>query len=237
VSERAHDEHRSILRGAAAHVFVEDLDSLALTDDDEHHLARSLRLRPGELVTASDGAGAWRPTRWAGTGLEADGDVVVEPPPRQPLTVGFALAKGDRPERVVRALTELGMDVLVPLATARAVVRWEGDRADRHQARLVRVAREAAMQSRRVRLPALLPVGSIDALIQGGGALADPDGPPLSLATPTVLIGPEGGWDPVERAAAPLVSLGPGVLRAETAAVAAGVLLSHLRQRATPPAI
>jgi 16S rRNA (uracil1498-N3)-methyltransferase len=61
-------------------------------------------------------------------------------------------------------------------------------------------------------------------------ALADPGGAPLTLSTPTVLVGPEGGWTDEELAAVPChVGLGPHVLRAETAAVAAGVLLAALR--------
>lgn len=219
----------SVRRRAAAHVFVDDLQALALSDEDEHHLARSLRLRVGESVTASDGRGAWRPTTWSGRGLEVAGEVTIEPAPSPPLTIGFVLAKGDRPERVVRALTELGIDELVPLESARAVVRWEGDRAVRHRERLDRVAREAAMQSRRVRLPRVSAIRRVADMIGSGAVLADPDGAALTLATPTVLIGPEGGWDPTEQDRAPLVSLGPGILRAETAAVTAGVLLSHLR--------
>jgi 16S rRNA U1498 N3-methylase RsmE len=55
---------------------------------------------------------------------------------------------------------------------------------------------------------------------------------PLSLATPTVLVGPEGGWAPEELDGASSVALGPTILRAETAAMAAGVLLADLRDRA-----
>ncbi|MHB1498356.1 MAG: 16S rRNA (uracil(1498)-N(3))-methyltransferase, partial [Acidimicrobiales bacterium] len=63
-----------------------------------------------------------------------------------------------------------------------------------------------------------------------GVALAVPDGSPLSLATPSVLVGPEGGWSEAELGAVVNhVALGPHVLRAETAALAAGVLLAALR--------
>jgi 16S rRNA (uracil1498-N3)-methyltransferase len=219
-------------RRAAAHVFVDDLDGLVLASDDEHHLARSLRLRVGEVVTASDGRGAWRTTRWTGSGIEADGEVAVEPAAEPVLTVGFAPAKGDRPERVVRALTELGIDRLVPLTSARAVVRWDGDRARRHHDRLLRVAREAAMQSRRVWLPVVADVTPVGELVGAGAVLADPSGGPLSVTTPAVLVGPEGGWAPEELDGAPAVALGPTILRAETAAMAAGVLLADLRTRA-----
>ena len=67
-------------------------------------------------------------------------------------------------------------------------------------------------------------------------ALADIGGGPLALATPTVLVGPEGGWTDEERAGRTLVGLAGPVLRAETAAVAAGVLLGALRAGLVAPA-
>lgn len=70
-----------------------------------------------------------------------------------------------------------------------------------------------------------------------GVAIAVPGGAPLSLATPTVLVGPEGGWSDEELAAVPAkVGLGPHVLRAETAAMAAGVLLAAMRAGLAAPA-
>jgi 16S rRNA (uracil1498-N3)-methyltransferase len=84
------------------------------------------------------------------------------------------------------------------------------------------------MQSRALRLPVIeevQPVGSV------AGGLAHFDGEPLSLLDPCVLIGPEGGWSDDELAGRRHVSLGPRVLRAETAAVSAGVLLSALRDQ------
>src|SRR5204862_30301 len=129
---------------------------------------------------------------------------------------------------------EVGIDRIVPVVAERSVVRWDDERAGRHIARLRAVAREAAMQSRRAWLPAVdEPVGYAALLAPPGGpvAVADIDateGP--SLAVPFVLVGPEGGWSDAERAAAVhRISLGPTVLRAETAAVAAGVLLAALR--------
>ena len=91
------------LRASAAHVFVADLDAPLLDDDDRHHLERVLRLRPGEALTVADGAGAWRPCRWqAGGAVEPAGDVVREEAPSPPVTVGFALTKGERPDWVVQ---------------------------------------------------------------------------------------------------------------------------------------
>jgi 16S rRNA (uracil1498-N3)-methyltransferase len=229
---------------AVAHVFVADLDVLDLDDVDRHHLSRSLRLRPGEEVTASDGAGRWRRCRSvtarSGGGpadllLEADGPVRYEAAPSPPVGVGFVVTKGERPEWVVQKLTEVGVDRIVLLSSARSVVRWEAVRAERNTERLRRVAREAAMQSRRTRLPEVsgpAPLGEVVSRSQDAGeiALAEQGGERPTLARPFVLVGPEGGWDPAELAGGlPRVGLGPNVLRAETAAVTAGVLLCGLR--------
>ncbi len=71
------------------------------------------------------------------------------------MTVAFSPVKGDRPEWAVQKLTELGVDRIVPLVAARSVVRWTGDRGAAVVERWRRVAREAAMQSRRAWLPAV----------------------------------------------------------------------------------
>jgi 16S rRNA (uracil1498-N3)-methyltransferase len=208
-----------------------------LSDADAHHLGRVLRLRAGEVVTVSDGAGSWRPGLWSGGGVEPTGEVVSEVGSRlvPSITVAFAPTKGDRPEWVVQKLTELGVDRIVPLQTDRSVVRWEGERAARQVERLRAVAREAAMQSRQVWLPVVEVVGSIGAL--GAVALAESDGAAPSLDQPIVAVGPEGGWSEAERAAGhPTVGLGPTVLRAETAAIVAGALLCALRSGLLRPA-
>lgn len=213
------------------HVFVDDLSSLELADDDEHHLSRVLRLRDGEALTASDGRGSWRPCVWRSGGLAAAGEVVVDERPSPEVTVAFALTKGEKPELTVQKLTEVGVDRIVPFAAARSIVKWEPDKAARNVERLRRVAREAAMQSHRSFLPVVEDVATFSAAASLPGAcLADAGGAPPSLATPTVLVGPEGGWSDEERAAGlPAVALGPHVLRAETAAIVAGALVVALR--------
>jgi 16S rRNA (uracil1498-N3)-methyltransferase len=215
--------------GGAAHVFVADLDAPDPAPDDRHHLERVLRLRPGDLVTASDGRGRWR---WArvGAAFEPLGDVVAEPAPAPVLTVGFALLKGERNELVVQKLTELGIDVVAPFHAERSVVRWDGARGDRHVERLRRVAREAAMQCRRVRLPEVRPVCAFRDLLGASTAVASIDGSAPTLRHRTVLVGPEGGWSDAEDASgAHKVRIADLVLRGETAAITAGAILTAMR--------
>jgi len=213
----------------AAHVFVADIEHPEVAAEDEHHVVRVLRLRPGEEVTVSDGAGGWRSCRLgSGLVLEPEEETDRRPRPTPEITIGLAPVKGDRPEWAVQKLTEVGIDRIVFVTTSRAVVRWDGERLSRQLDRLRRVAREAAMQSRRAFLPTVdgvVPVTTLES-----AALAHPGGEPPSLARPVVVVGPEGGWDPAELDAAPAtIDLGPNTLRAETAAIAAGVLLCALR--------
>jgi 16S rRNA (uracil1498-N3)-methyltransferase len=214
------------------HVFVVDIEHPVLDADDRHHLARVLRVRRGDPLTVSDGNGRWRACRF-GDDLEIAGDVARVPAPEPALTVGFAPVKGDRPELVVQKLTELGVDRIVPFLAERSVVRWEGERARRNVERLRKVAREAAMQSRRCRLPEVSELCAFADVVvndRGAVALAEREGQRPSLLCRTVLIGPEGGWSRSELAMRlPLVALGDQVLRAETAAITAGGVLTALR--------
>ena len=243
------------LRDSVAHVFVDDLTAPTLSDDDQHHLARVLRVRDGESVSASDGRGGWRLCQWRDGGLHGESEVhhVAAPTPR--LGVAFVPVKGDRPEWAVQKLTEIGVDDIIVLApTRRAVVRW-GD--DKHLRKLQVVAREAAMQSRRVWLPTITgPVSLAEVCARPGAAVADPAGEPLNIgpfdagtrdsaardasepipATSLIIIGPEGGFDADELTpSVHRVSLGDTILRAETATLVAATLLATLRNRMKGP--
>ena len=219
------------------HVFVADLDSPRFDEDDYHHLARVLRLRDGAPMTIGDGRGAWRLARFRldlGVGPEPDGEVVEVVAPERQVAVGFSLIKGGRPELVVQKLTELGVDRILPLAAERSVVRWDNAKAQANLERFRRVAREAAMQARRVHLPEVDSVSPPGDVADGPGvAVAEPGSEPLggpdTAPVHVVLIGPEGGWTDDELAGRRTVGLGSTVLRAETAAIAAGTLLVALR--------
>jgi 16S rRNA (uracil1498-N3)-methyltransferase len=233
-----------VLMAAKAMVFVDDPASPLLVPSDARHLLDVLRLRPGELVVASDGAGSWVPCRVGGASdgpdsdglastLVVDGRLTTQPRPEPEVTVAFAPTKGDRPEWVVQKLTELGVDRIVPLQSGRSVVRWEGERAARAVDRLRRVAREASAQCRRPWLPEVTDVMTMAGLASQTGfppCLAHPGGARPSLSHPVIAVGPEGGWDDDERTGSGgTVGLGPTVLRAETAAVAVGAILCSLR--------
>lgn len=219
------------MAGVAAHLLVDDLDRPEIADRDRHHVERVLRLRAGEVVSVTDGRGGQRTCRLAGSGgsldLTAEGEADRMERPAPEVAVGFALVKHDRPEWIVQKLTECGVDRIVPFVAARSVVRWDEEKRVAHHRRWVEVVREATMQSRRRWLPVVDPICDLDAFDPSEAVRADLDtaaSPPAADGR-VVLIGPEGGWDDRERRSIPAtVSLGPHVLRAETAAVAAAVL-------------
>lgn len=222
-----------LLRSRAAHVFVESLATPLLSAEDAHHLLRVQRLRDGETVTVSDGRGGWRACVLASGELVPAGPVErIGPPTSTSITIAAAIPKGDRAEWMVQKLTEVGVDRIVLVDCARSVVRWSGDRAARNSERLARVAREAAMQSRRTNLPLVEgPLPVVEVLSRPGTVAAEPGAqpwPPMA-GTTTVVVGPEGGFTAEELAhAAGVVSLGETVLRVETAAVVAAALAAHV---------
>lgn len=217
--------------GSAPHVLVADLDVPELEEAAVHHLTRARRLRDGDPITVTDGAGSWRPGRFrARAGVEVTGEVVRVPAPEPQITVAFALTKGDKPELVVQKLTELGVDRIVPFRAERSVVRWDEDRADRHHERLVAVARAACEQAHRCWLPVVEPVTDVAELARRGAVRLERGPVTVSLDRPVVAVGPEGGWSPDEREMLTgHDGLGPLVLRAETAAITAGALLGAMR--------
>lgn len=219
------------------HVFVDDIERPAIGADDRHHLERVLRLRAGDPLTVSDGHGRWRRCRY-GVPIQPEDEVHHVARRTPSLTVAFTPVKGDRPEWVVQKLTELGIDRILVLQAERSVVRWDGARAQRQLERLGRIAREASMQCRRCHLPEIdgpFPVASAAAM--PGAVRADRGGRALRADDTVVLVGPEGGWGEGERDVAPdAVALGDHVLRAETAAVAAGVVMTALRGGMAHPA-
>ena len=217
-------------------VFVDDLDAPELHPDDLHHFQRVLRVEPGEPITLGDGAGRWRPAEFAAV-PEPTGPIASVPTPDPPVVVGFVPVKGTRPEWVVQKLTELGVDEIVPLVSARSVVRWDRGRQDKQAPRMATSARQACLQCRRLTLPRIGPVVGLSEFVVGhpGAVLADPEGRTPGSSDSTIAIGPEGGFTVEELALAPSVALPGHVLRAETASLVAGTILCGTRSGLIAP--
>jgi 16S rRNA (uracil1498-N3)-methyltransferase len=206
------------LRRSAAHVLVDDVRVPVLDDRADHHVHRVLRVRDGEVVSVTDGAGSWRLCRSVRGVLVPESDVSFEEL-GDGVTIGFAVPKQDRPEWIVQKLTELGIARIVVLHADRSVVRWDAQRAEKHLDKLRRVAIEAAQQSRRVWLPVVEGPIAADELLPLA-AVAEPGGRSIEPADRVFAVGPEGGWSDRELAVArDVVSLGDTILRVETAAL------------------
>jgi 16S rRNA (uracil1498-N3)-methyltransferase len=225
-----------------------DRDTVTLSGPEGRHATTVRRLGPGERVDLTDGAGllaqceviAARP----GAG-ELDLAVLArraEPAPACRVIVAQAILKGDRSELAVELMTEVGIDVIVPWAAERCVVRWSPDRKDKALSRWRSTAREAAKQSRRARFPEVRePARTAELLSAVTGAsmalLLDPDAASsvADLTLPgegeiVLIVGPEGGVSPAEfaeltAAGALPARLGPSVLRGSTAGAIAGALV------------
>jgi 16S rRNA (uracil1498-N3)-methyltransferase len=218
--------------------------SYRLDGPEGHHAATVQRLRHGQRVLLGDGRGflAEALVTAAGRGvLElAVGDRLFVPAPDPVLTVVQGIPKGDRAELAVQAMTEVGVDGIVPWAATRSVVRW---RDDRPVQRWRSTAREAAKQSRRAWMPVVADlVGTPEVASRPGLLLVLHEEATVRLSTVdlpaggeiTLVVGPEGGIAPeelavFEAAGGVPVRLGPEVLRTSTAGVAAlSVLAARL---------
>lgn len=213
---------------ALAQLRVEDPATPVLSRDDDHHLRRVLRAEIGEDVVVTNGGGDWSFAQVDEAGLRRVSEVHVDPVPA-PATLYLAPIKGDRGEWAVAKATELGVTRIVPLVAARLAVKFKGENADKILSRWRRIALEAAGQCRRtydILIDEPMRVADVPADV----AVADFGGTASWANVHGVAIGPEGGWEPGEWDEARVrVGLGPTVLRAETAALAAATLLAAAR--------
>ena len=210
--------------------------------DEAHHAVAVRRLREGEEVVLTDGAGTSARGEVASTGKRVFTVTVTSASfaerPHPAITVVQALPKGERGELAVEVLTEVGVDVVVPGAASRCVTVWRGERAAKSLAKWRTTAREAAKQARRSWFPTVRELAGTDDVVEllRGADLAvvlheDASIPLGSLEVPeegtvVVVVGPEGGIAPEELAAfgeagVTPVRLGAEVLRTSTAGVAA----------------
>jgi len=227
--------------------------TIHITGDLLHHLRDSLRLHPGDSLTLNDTCGSrYRVEVTHVTSQAIDSRIIdrqIEPAGRTPpIVLGQALIKGDKMDWVIQKTTELGVATIAPIYSIHSVIRPNPDRLDHQRARWNRIARDAAQQSERWTIPTIAdPINLAEicrqyAAVPLKGMLTERSSSP-SLATISLpqdrshsivlLIGPEGGWAADEQHLAQeqgfqSISLGPRILRAETAAIAA---LSILQSR------
>ena len=228
-----------------------------LSSEESHHLARVLRLREGDEAFVFDGCGREYRCRVTDAGARAARLAIVERCADEvesplDLTLAQALAKGEKFDLIVRKATELGVRKIAPLVTASADVKLSDERAEKRAERWRRIALEALKQSGGRRLIEIQPVTTLTDFIAAITAHEQAAAPPVLLVFSErggaavsealsnvdhsrriiALIGPEGGWDTDEldllaARGARAVTLGPRVLRTETAALVAVSLIQH----------
>lgn len=221
-----------------------------LSDEAGHHAVRVLRLRGGDEIVLFDGSGgefgaAIDSVQKAAVHAKVLGHVAVEreSPLRVMLVQG--VSSGERMEFTIRKAVELGVDEIVPLLCASSIARPRGERAAVRQAHWQKIALSACEQCGRNRVPAVRPLAdSISSLQCASDAVKILLGPRASRRFSEVAraggnrfvlaAGPEAGFDGNEeaqfmKAGFVAASLGPRVLRTETAALAALAALNALR--------
>ncbi len=222
----------------------------ALSRDATRHALRALRLRQGEMLVLFDGRGGEYLAQLVHA-REPEAEVqIVRFDPREaelawPITVAQGLSSGDRMDWTIEKAVELGASAVAPLAMARSVTRLAGDRARTRRDHWQALAVAASAQCGRNRIAEIEPVRPLAewlgdlpeatlrlSLVPGGAPLATVRRPPAGRRV-ILLAGPEGGFDDAELQAAEAAdfratSLGPRVLRTETAAAAALAMLSAL---------
>jgi 16S rRNA (uracil1498-N3)-methyltransferase len=228
--------------------------ALPLDARDIHHLVHVLRIRDTEriILAGADGREAEVALTYVGAD-EVRGDI-EEPGARAPgprVTLVQALTKRERMELVVQKATELGVAEIVPVVTARTIVKLDEGKAGRRAERWQRIAEEAAKQSQRSTVPPVrepIVFGELPSLLERFDAVLVPweeaagSAPGIgealrrarvgSDASVAVVIGPEGGLEEGEVAllvsrGAVAVSLGDTILRTETAGIVAVALTSY----------
>lgn len=223
-------------------------DYAALPAEEAKHAAKVLRLKPGDEVCAMDGAGRrWR-AEMAGEGRVRLLEELSANECAARITVYEGLPKADKLDFIAQKLTELGAARLVPVKMERCVVKLDGKDGAKRRERLQKIAREAAKQCRRglpmdVSEPmdwraALTAMAAHDALLipwedARGTRLKDAFAELPAAKDIGIVIGPEGGMSPDEvdamlQIGGRTVTLGPRILRTETAAVVSAALAMQL---------
>lgn len=224
-------------------------DPVPLTEEIVHHLGAVLRLSVGAEILLLDGEGRLCRCRLESLGRRAGTarrlECWREAENALPIRLLQGLPKGDKMDLVLQKGTELGLAAFTPVLAERSIPVPAAERGEKRRQRWERIIREAAQQSRRAQLPrlgAVLPL--TEALGECGEELRlllwEEESRPLAEVLPAaaprdvaVLVGPEGGFSAAEVAAARRtgfvpVSLGPRILRSETAGLAIAAVLQFL---------
>jgi 16S rRNA (uracil1498-N3)-methyltransferase len=228
----------------------EDIDSKValLSSEETHHLVRVLRLRAGDEAFVFDGCGREYRCRVAAiesrARLEIIEEILEEVESRARITLAQSLAKGEKFDFIVQKATELGVSRIIPLETQYTDVKLREESAAKRVERWRRISMESLKQCGRRKLVEIASPIAIEDFLKSSGVVMivfnERGGQAINEALKGVsddsevaaLIGPEGGWSEeelkgMEESGCRFVTLGPRVLRTETAAIVALTLIQN----------
>lgn len=214
---------------------IEDpsLERLAIPDDEYDKLRKVLRLATGDEIGVLPGDGRLLRCRLDGRSAVVEETHYPDTESQTAVSVALALPKPEKLEESVRMATELGVVEILVFPSVRSVVRWDNEKTQSKVERLRKIAREACEVSYRTRLPSIRAVSSLSEALEAPvvAVLSEGQGVVTTLAEwltnaglgPRLVVGPEGGWAPdeVAKIGDRAVTLGPRVLRVDTAVAAA----------------
>ncbi|CAH1220921.1 Ribosomal RNA small subunit methyltransferase E [Paenibacillus plantiphilus] len=229
-------------------------NEVILSGDDAHHAVRVMRMEPGDEIIVSDGeARAAKAVIRAAAPDRVEADIAAWLPmdgePLWAVTIAQSLPKGDKMELVIQKGTEIGAAAFLPFQSERMIVQYDNKKEAKRLERWSKIAKEAAEQAHRSRIPTVEPVKTWRQLIaaaaaydlvlfcyekeggSGGAGLRDAvrdyrsrEGSHVEQLRLLLIVGPEGGFTEreaaeAENAGAVVVGLGKRILRTETAAM------------------
>lgn len=229
--------------------FVDIVDNQVILDDlDVHHIIHVMRMKKGdrlELVNdhklhIGEIENIFPLNIKIVSSIDSDVELSI------PVTLIFALSKGNKNDLVIQKATELGANKIIFVPTKRSIVKIDSDNALKKISRYQKIAKEASEQSRRLNIPQIILINSIDnlpiedinflAYENEAGTTKDCFKDIKNKKSISIFIGPEGGFDPQEvtlliKKGFVKISLGKRILRCETAAVYALSVISYLLEK------
>ena len=227
---------------------------VAITGDDAKHIAKVMRQGAGDQVIVVLEEKSFLATIQSAEfdiELQLDEEVKADVEMPKKVTIACGLPKGDKLDLIVQKSTELGMHAMIPFEAERSIVKWDAGKGEKKRVRLQKIAKEAAEQSHRVKIPEIHTIHTFKQLIESAKSYEavivayeeearDSNGKRFAEILKSmydkdsmlIIFGPEGGISESEvaklkEAGALFTALGPRILRTETAPLYALSAMSY----------
>ncbi|MDN7245805.1 16S rRNA (uracil(1498)-N(3))-methyltransferase [Planococcus shenhongbingii] len=233
---------------------VPENHKVTITGDDAKHIAKVMRQSEGDQLIVVAGGKAFLSTILSAefdVEVHIDNEIEADVEMPKQVTIACGLPKGDKLELIAQKSTELGMHALIPFAAERSIVKWDGSKSEKKRVRLQKIAKEAAEQSHRTHIPYIHNIHTFKQLMEAARSFdavivayeeeardssrkrfAETLKSLYDKDSILLVFGPEGGISEVEvsllkESGALFTSLGPRILRTETAPLYALSAMSY----------